>query len=410
MSTARKQSRNATFLGYRRPDGSVGVRNYVLLLPADKWVNMLTGQIAGWVVGTKQFVSPGEYGRPSADRELLARVLKGLGMNPNVAAVLVLGMAPEYGYPECCATKLVEDIARTGKPVEMVTVKQAGGTHRAIEQGVEVARKLVRYASAIPREPFDAGHLTVGVKCGTSDPFSGIAGNPAVGHLFDRIVDAGGSAFFDETTETIGAEKIVAARCVNPDVSRKFLDLVEDTEARAKATGEDIRTINPVPQNIKAGITTLEEKSLGAIAKSGTKPIQEVLPYGGRPKGKGLHFMDGWPLGHSIFLGMASCGAQLVIYQLGGGDLPPVDPPVPSTSSGVVAPIVMCTGNPRTYAKAENNVDFSAGTVIESKETITEAGERLFRLILKVASGEMTKAETLNYDEPVELPFRGPLL
>jgi altronate dehydratase large subunit len=250
----------------------------------------------------------------------------------------------------------------------------------------------------------------VGVKCGTSDPFSGIAGNPAVGYLFDRIVDAGGTAFFNETPEVIGAEHIVVRRFTTSEMAQKFLALVNETEDRAKATGQDIRTINPIPANIKAGITTLEEKSLGAIAKSGFKPIQAVLSYGERPSKKGLYFMDGWPAGNSLFLGLACGGAQIVIYQLGGQDLPPVDPPVPATSSGVVAPVVMATGNPRTYAKAENNIDFSAGTVIEGKESIAQAGERLYQLILRFASGEMTKAETFIYNEPVELPFRGPLL
>lgn len=399
-----------TFQGFMRADGAVGVRNYVLLLPSDKWVNMLASRIAEWVTGTKQFISPGEYGRPKEDRELLVRVLLGLGKNPNVAAVLVLGMSPEYAYEECYAMRLAGEISKTGKPVEVVTVSQAGGMHKAIEHGVEAARKLVRYASSLQRQPIDISHLALGVKCGTSDPFSGIAGNPAVGYLVDRIVGAGGTAFFDETTEVIGAEHIVARRFALPKAAERFLALVKDTEDRARATGQDIRTINPIPANVKAGITTLEEKSLGAIAKSGTMPIQGVLAYGERPSVKGLYFMDGWPLGHSLLLGFACSSAQIVLYQLGGQDLPPVDPPVPATSSGFVAPVIMATGNPRTFAKAESNIDFSAGAVMQGKETIEQAGERLFRLALRVASGEMTKAETFKYNEPVELPFRGPLL
>ena len=399
-----------SFEGYLRPDGRVGIRNHVLLLGVDRSANMLLGRVASWVRGTRQFINPGEFGRPGYDRALLHRFLLGLAHNPNTAAVLVMGIGPRHGYELFYPESIAEEIAKSGKPVEMVTVEEENGMHQAIGKAVEVARVMVRDASRLRRQVFSLGSLTLGVKCGASDPCSGIAGNLAIGHLFDRVVAAGGTCIFDETTEVIGAEHIVARRFVDPKDGEQFLALVHEHEERAKATGEDIRTINPLPANIRAGLSTLEEKSLGAIGKSGHQPIQGILQYAERPSRPGLWFMDGWPVNFSLLPGLAACGANIAIYQLGGGDLPSDDPPLPSVSSPVVSPVFFTTGNPRTYARAENNLDFSSGAVIMGQETLEQAGERLIQKIVSVASGEYTKMETFRYDEVAEMPFRGPLL
>lgn len=399
-----------TFEGYLRPDGKVGIRNYVLLLAADRYVNMLLSRVAAWVRGTRQFFNPGEFGRPGYDREILLRFLHGLAANPNTAAILVMGTGPRYGYEGFHPIDLAEAVAVSGKPVEMVTVEEENGMHQAIGKAVEVARVMVRDASRLRRQTFDLGSLTLGVKCGSSDPCSGIAGNLAIGYLFDKVVEAGGICIFDETTEVIGAEHIVARRFVDQKEAQRFLALVAEHEARAKATGEDIRNINPIPANIRAGISTLEEKSLGAIGKSGSQPIQGVLEYAERPGRPGLWFMDGWPVNFSLLPGLAACGANITIYQLGGGDLPSDNPPLPAVSSPVVAPVFFASGNPRTYARAQNNLDFGSGEVVLGNETLELAGERLIQKILSVASGEYTKMETFRYDEMAEMPFRGPLL
>ncbi len=399
-----------TFQGYSRPDGTVGIRNHVLLLGADRYANMLLGRVASWVRGTRQFINPGEFGRPGYDRDILLRFILGLGHNPNTAAVIVMGMGPRYGYEGFHPYQLAEEIARSGKPVEMVTVEQENGMHQAIGRAVEIARVMVRDASRQRRQTLELGALSLGVKCGSSDPCSGIAGNWTNGYLFDKLVAAGGTAIFDETTEVIGAEHIVARRFADPKERDRFLALVREHEERAKATGEDIRDINPIPANIRAGISTLEEKSLGAIGKSGSQPIQGVVEYAERPPRPGLWFMDGWPVNFSLLPGLAACGANITIYQLGGGDLPSDNPPLPSISSPVVAPVFFTTGNPRTWGRASNNLDFGCGEVILGQETIEQAGERLVQKILSVASGEYTKMETFRYDEQAEMPFRGPLL
>ncbi len=244
------------------------------------------------------------------------------------------------------------------------------------------------------------------MKCGASDPTSGIAGNPVVGNLFDRIVGAGGTAFFGETTEIIGAEHVLARRGANPEVSRHILEVAVEAEEIARSTGEDIRTINPVPSNIAGGISTLEEKSLGAIHKSGSMPIQGVLKYAEKPAGRGLYFVDNWMSLGSIFAGYAASGAQLVIFQLGGGGRTGDD--FLHNSTAVVAPLMYTTANPKTLAMAPGSVDFYSGTVIEGEDSIEEAGGKLLQQVLDIASGTLTRVETLKYTDPTQIYLKDP--
>jgi len=391
------------FLGYPRPDGSAGIRNYVLVIP---W-GFVAARICDLVDGTKTILTADSgSGRTSRDRETIARTLIGMGRNPNVASVIIHTLSPGAGYPELKPARLAEEIAKSGKRVEILDVAGEGSSLRAVEKGVQLARQMVLDASRIRRQPFDLSHLALGVKCGHSDTTSGIAGNPVIGNLFDRIVTGGGTAFFGETTEIIGAEHVLAGRAINDEVSRQILEAAATTETLAKSTGEDIRTVNPVPSNIAGGISSLEEKSLGAIHKSGSAPIQGVLKYGERPEGKGLYFVDNWMSMGSIFAGYAASGAQLVIFQLGGGGL--VGNDLLHTSTGVVAPLMWTTANPKTLAMAPTSVDFYSGTVIEGEDTIEEAGGKLLKLVLDIASGTMTKVETLRHTDPTQIYLRDP--
>jgi len=379
------------FLGYARPDGSAGIRNHVLIIPG----GLVASRICSMVNGTRTVFTPATgSGYTRRDRETIARTLVGLGCNPNVAAVIVHDTSPGAGYPETTPRRLAEQIAETGKPVEMITASKAG-TLGCIQSGIEKARTLVREASRLRRQSFDNGALALGVKCGGSDTTSGIAGNPAIGYVFDKLVGEGGSAFFGENTEIIGAEHVLAKRAANKEVGRRILAVAQETEERAKATGNDIRTINPVPANIRGGISTLEEKSLGAIHKAGSSPIQGVLEYAERPSGKGLYFVNNWMSQLSIFMGYAAAGAQLVMYQYGGMKIP--DGSILNGNLGVVSPLLWATANPTTYASAENSIDFYSGTVIEGSEILEQAGERLYSAILDIASGTMTRVETLDY-------------
>lgn len=391
------------FLGYRRPNGSAGARNYVLVIPG----GLIASKICDFVVGARTIVtSDTGSGRTQADREAIARVLIGLGRNPNVGAVLVHGGSPASGYPELKPERLVEEIAASGKPVELVDPLKEGGTFGAIEKGVKVARRLVYEVSKQRREPCELGQLSIGVKCGYSDASSGLAGNPAVGYLFDRIVQAGGVAMFGETTEIIGAEQALSRRAVNAEVGRQILDAADTIERLARASGQDIRSVNPIPANIAAGITTLEEKSLGAVHKSGTMPIQGLLKYAECPSGRGLYFVDNWMGYMSIFLGYAAAGAQLVIFQLGGGGTP--GRTILEAAPSVVAPLLWATANPNTYARCEDGIDFYSGTVIDGVETPGGAGERLLQVVLDVASGTCARSETFNYTDPAQVYLREP--
>ncbi len=391
------------FLGYERSDGSVGIRNYVLVIPG----GFLASKICDLVEDTKTILTADTgSGRTSRDRETIARTLIGLGRNPNVASVIVHSLSAGSAYPELMSTRIANEIASSGKRVELIDVSKEASTLGAIEKGIQLAREMVLEASRLRRQPFDLSHLAVGVKCGFSDTTSGIAGNPVIGNLFDRIVKADGTAFFGENTEIIGAEHVLAKRGTNSEVTRRILEVAAETEEIAKSTGEDIRTINPVPSNIAGGISTLEEKSLGAIHKSGSAPIQGVLKYGERPKGKGLYFVDNWMSMGSIFAGYAASGAQLVIFQLGGGGLTGND--LLYTSTAVVAPLMWTTANPRTLAMAPTSIDFYSGTVIEGEDTIEEAGEKLLQTVLDIASGTLTKVETIKYVNPTQIYLKDP--
>lgn len=392
-----------TFLGYVRPDGSVGTRNYVLLIPQ----GIISKTISDFVAGTKMLISPDHgSGRTANDRETIARLLIGMGRNPNVASVVLHAASPGVGYSELTAERLADEIASSGKRVEVLDPTRDGGTYGAIMKGMQVARQLVYEASRARREEVGDEHLFLGVKCGYSDTTSGLAGNPAVGYLYDRVVSAGGTALFGETTEIIGAEQFLARRAVSEEVGHAIVKSAERIETRAKGTGLDIRTVNPIPANIKGGISSLEEKSLGAIHKAGTMPIQGVLKYAERPAGKGLYFVDNW-MGHlSIFAGYAAAGANVTMFQLGGGgvagrtllEMPP----------SIITPMMWLTANPRTYATATDSIDYYSGTVISGEETPEQAGERLYQTVIDIASGTLSRGETLNYQEPVQIYLQEP--
>lgn len=398
------------FWGYSRPDGSVGVRNHVLILPATRNVNYICHRIALAVPGVTTFYTTGEYGRTGSDRKRLARFLTGIARNPNVANVLLIGMPHGYGYPEFQTDALAAEIAKSGTRLEILNVDRCGGLEGTVVQGIRLARELVREATAMRREAAPLSKLTIGMKCGDSDATSGLAGNPALGRAVDRLIDAGGTALFSETLELIGAEQTLVQRAKTPEVAQRLLRLIADWEARAASIGEDIRTINPIPENIAAGITTLEEKSLGAVEKTGTRELSGVLDYCERPGEPGLWLMDAWMSSYSLLPSFAAAGAQIVLYQLGGNELPPEDAPLSAVDPGLVAPLLTISGNPRTAEAAGNYLDMSTGGVLLGTETLDAAGEHILEEIVRAANGRATRGETMRYPEPFEVFFEGPFI
>jgi len=389
------------FLGFERPNGSVGIRNQVLVLPSTDSTLVAT-KICEFVAGARTIpvASSSFVGRTSRDAETAARTLIGLGRNPNVAAVIVDTDGRRI-------PPVAEEIAGSGKRVEVLQPEKDGGTFGAIAKGVQIAREMVREASKVRRQPFDLSHLTLAVKCGGSDPTSGIAGNPVIGNVFDRLIEAGGTAIFGENTEVIGAEHILAKRGVNEEVSQGILRAAREIEEAVKSAGEDIRTINPTAGNMASGISSLEEKSLGAMHKSGSAPIQGVLKYGERPGGTGLYWCDNNP-DMNIFTGYAASGAQLLFQSTGTRSFPTnFDLLLPSPA--IVAPLLFTTANPVTVSLAPTSVDFYSGTVLEGTDTIESAGEKLLEMVVDVASGTMTKVETISHTNPTSFYQKDPV-
>lgn len=369
----------ATFQGYRRPDGRAGTRNLVLVIPS---VGCSQGAARAIARGLRSAVCLPNVlgcGQVGPDPALVERTLVGFGTHPNAFAVLVVGNGCEHLSPR----GLAEEIARSGKRVETVVLQELGGTRKTVARGRKILREMLADAAGCEREPIPLSELILGTECGGSDFSSGLAANPAVGAASDLLVAGGGTVLLSETPELIGAERLFAARARTPEVARQVLDAVAWWEARAGAAGQNIREVNPSPGNIAGGITTLEEKSLGCIAKGGTGPLEEVVPYGVRPTREGLVYMD--TPAHDIeqLTGMVAGGAQVVVFTTGRG----------TPCGSPLAPVLKVTANPDTYRNQRDDLDFNASRVLAGRESVEAAGERLLEEIVAVASGKRTKAE-----------------
>ena len=296
------------FAGFRRPDGSVGTRDHVLVLPAVVCASAVAQQIAQRVPGAVTAIHQHGCSQVGADKAQTQAVLAAMASHPNVGAVLVVGLG--------CATIAADDLAQaagpTGKPAEAINIEQCGGTRPTVELGVRLAEGFAGHCAGARREPVPLGDLVLGTNCGGSDAFSGLTANPAIGAAADLLVEAGGTVMMAETTEMIGAEHLLAARCAEPALAEQLLAMVRRMEETAIAQGADVRGANPAQGNMEGGLSTLEEKSLGCIQKGGSTPVREVLAYGQRPSRRGLALMD--TPGHDIesLAGIAAGGCQVI--------------------------------------------------------------------------------------------------
>ena len=383
------------FSGFLRPDGTFGVRNYLAVVPTVACACDVVLRVSEVVVGARPLMHHQGCAQLPQDVERVARVLANLGKNPNVGAVLVVGL----GCESVSADRLADEISKTGKPVETVVIQEEGGTRRAIARGVELGQRLAVEISECRRTSAGVSELAVGVKCGASDATSGIASNPAVGACSDALVDRGATVIFGETTEIIGAEHILAKRAASREVAERLLEVVRRTEERIRRAGVDIRGSQPTPGNIAGGITTLEEKSLGAIAKGGSRPLAGVLEYGERPEGRGLYFMDTPGREAEAVTGLVAGGAQVVLFTTGRG----------APQGFPIAPVVKVCGNPRTCKLLGEHIDVDVSGVIEGGETVEGAGRRVLGELLEVASGKPTRAELLGCDLTIEIYAGAPI-
>ena len=384
------------FLGYGRPDGAIGVRNYVAIIPSVVCANEVASSIASRIDCAVPILHHQGCCQLPPDLKQVTRTLIGLGRNPNVAAVLVVGL----GCEGVSADEVVRGIAESRKPVEKIVIQDLGGSLRAVEQGLEIVGEMALSTSDMEREPFDPSNLTIGVKCGGSDATSGIASNPATGVAVDMIVNSGGKAIFGETTEIIGAEHVLAKCAADEKVAERIYRIVDGMESRIKALGVDMRGGQPTPGNIAGGITTIEEKSLGAIVKAGSSPIKGVLEYAEEPAGAGLYLMDTPGREIDVLAGFTAAGAQVIVFTTGRG--------VPQGFP--IAPVIKVCGNPKTCEHLKCHIDIDVSSIIEGKESILEAGKGIFEEILKVASHKRTKAEILGYDKSVDIYTTGPTI
>ncbi len=375
------QANKATFWGYKRPDGRVGIRNHVLILPTITCAAHTAKQITELVHGTVSFIHQHGCAQVGVDYEQTFRTYVGLGANPNVYGVVVLGLGCETHQ----ARSVAGELKKTGKPVEVVSIQDHGGTLSTIAEGARIAAKMVQEASMQMRVECDFSELIVGTECGGSDACSGLSANPAVGRISDRVVDHGGTAILAETTELIGAEHLLAKRAINDRVAKRVYEVIDAMEQRAIMMGVDIRTGNPSPGNIRGGISSLEEKSLGASNKAGSRPLMEIIDYAERPTKRGLVWMDTPGQDIEQMTGMVAGGAQLVLFTTGRG----------TPTGSPIAPVIKISTNSTIFEKMNDNIDFNAGTIIDGTETIDQVGDRLWQEVLDVCNGKMTKSEIL---------------
>ncbi len=385
------------FMGYARANGKFGARNYVAIIPSVVCVNEVVEAIVAQTINTTGYFHHQGCCQLPPDLEMVTDSLIGLGSSPNVGAALVVSLGCEGTDTQ----RLVREIAKTGKPVEVMYVQELGGTSKAIAKGIELAQKLVMAISGLRREPVDISEFVMGIKCGASDATSGLASNCAIGYVADKVVDLGGTVLFGETTEFIGAEHILARRAKNEEVAEKILEIVAQMENRAKSLGCDMRKGQPTPGNMAGGLSSIEEKSLGAIVKSGTKTIQGVLRYQDMVDDqKGLWIKDSPGREPEIVTGMALAGAQCMAFSTGRGAL----------QGFPTMPVVKICGNPNTYEHLINDMDVNAGLIITGEKSIEQIGEELFAKLVRVLSGETSKGESIRYSKTMDIYTLGPVI
>lgn len=369
------------FMGYEREDGRVGVRNHVLVLPIDDISNAAAEGVAKLVNGT--IAIPHPYGRLQfgKDLELLFHTLIGTGKNPNIAAALVIGIEPNW------TNKVADGIAKTGKPVEALAIERTGDL-KTIEKGARIAKRFVQGASERTRKKFDLSNMMMSIKCGESDTTTGLASNPVTRKVVEKVVDAGGTVLFGETSELTGGEHIVAKMMASEALREKFLRLYDEYVGMIKAHGVDLLGSQPTQGNIFGGLSTIEEKGLGNIEKVGGK-VSGVLDYLDEVNGKGLIFVNTSSAAAECVTLMAAKGSVIHLFPTGQGNV--VGHPT--------IPVIKITGNPKTAETMNEHIDIDVSDLLRLKMNLQQAGDMAFEYMLRVANGRMSAAEVLRHIE-----------
>ena len=368
--------------GYRRPGGRAGIRNHVVILPVDDLSNAVCESVARTIPGT--LALPHAYGRLQygEDLELTFRTLAGMGANPNVAAAVVIGIEPNW------TNRIVEEIARSGKPVEGFSIERFGDL-KTLAAAARVAQHMLQDASELQREPIERKELTISIKCGESDTTTGLGSCPTVSQAVDRHVNSGGTIIFGETSELTGGEHLIAARCADEQVRRRFQAMYDAYITEIESSGANLLGSQPTQGNIRGGLSTIEEKALGNIAKTGTVPVIDALEPAVVPTRKGLNFMDSSSAAGEFITLMAAAGAVLHLFPTGQGNI----------VGNPLVPVIKITANPLTARTMAEHIDLDVSGLLWREYNLHEAGDRLMALIDRTINGRLTCAESLGHRE-----------
>ena len=378
-------SKDRTVLAYRRENGRVGVRNHVIILPVDDISNSCAEMVAGSIKGT--LALPHAYGRLQfgEDLELFFRTMIGTGSNPNVAAVVVIGIEPGW------TQRIVDGIAKTGKPVAGFSIEGKGDIRTASEASYK-AKEFVQWASELQRTECKLSELYISVKCGESDTTTGLSSCPTVGNVIDKHCASGGMASFGETSELTGAEHIVKSKAANKEVEAKFTAMFDDyTKMVFDQKTSDLSESQPTKGNIAGGLTTIEEKALGNVEKLGkkTKFIDALKPAEAPARGPGLYFMDTSSAAAEAVTLWAASGAVIHLFPTGQGNV----------IGNPIEPVIKLSGNPKTCATMAEHIDLDVSAILRGEQTLDQAGDALLDMIVRTANGRLTAAEALGHRE-----------
>jgi (2R)-sulfolactate sulfo-lyase subunit beta len=368
--------------GYRRENGHIGVRNHVVILPVDDISNAAAEGVARLIRGTMALPHP--YGRLQfgADLDLTFRTLIGAGRNPNVAAVIVIGIEPEW------TNLIVNGIAQTGKPVAGFSIERLGDL-KTIEMASRKAKEFVHWATELGRVPVSIDEMTLSTKCGESDTTSGLASNPTIGRTFERLEKMGATLIFGETTEVTGAEDKIADNCINPQVRAEFMKVFNDYQDFVNAQDADLLGSQPTKGNIRGGLSTIEEKALGNVEKMGRCKVQSVLQPAEEPKGKGLHFMDSSSAAAEMVTLCAAAGSAVHFFTTGQGNI----------IGNPIVPVIKLSANPLTVETMAEHIDVDLTGLLRFEYNLDGAADLAMAMMAQTINGRLTSAETLRHDE-----------
>ncbi|TYZ28875.1 UxaA family hydrolase [Selenomonas caprae] len=374
------------FYGYRRKEGRPGIRNHILILPTCACSSESCRIVASQVRGAVNIVFNTGCSDVAANTAMSQKVLTGFALNPNVYGVVIIGLGCET-VPHAQLREKIQ--AKCSKPVVSFGIQEEGGTLKTIEKAVRAAREMAAEAGLQQKEKFPISELLLGIECGGSDATSGIASNPAVGNLSDRLVDLGASAMMSESIEWIGGEHVLARRGATPEIHDQIIRVCEDYEKHLLAAGQDCRAGQPTPGNKAGGLSTIDEKSLGCIRKGGTRPIVEVLEQAQPPTKRGAIVMDTAGYDISSVTSMAAAGCQVIIFTTGRG----------TPTGNAIVPVLKVTANEHTYSWMEDNMDVDLSGIIRGEQTIEESGGMLLEKLHEIANGKLTKAEAYGFSD-----------